>query len=182
MSLEHLALLTPSSPGFEVVSKGTGNTAITRDDVAQALAMCPRINEILLRYVYLEDLVDLDVLIAGVVREIKRFDDGLFMGQRWTNALKKLVPMSLERIASPSLCRVCKGRREIFDGVIVVDCEECLGTGKHVRTDAAMANKIGVTRETYNRTWKNRYNAVDSHIAGLLTDSEVYFRKNLQRH
>ncbi|WP_045769533.1 zinc finger-like domain-containing protein [Xanthomonas albilineans] len=79
----------------------------------------------------------------------------------WPESLPEMLPAILaaiiEEIACPRNCPSCHGRGTLIAGELVVECEDCNGTGHAKNSDGWRAKKIGKDPANFRRDWKPCY-------------------------
>ena len=168
---ELMSLLTARVASWEPAI-GAFN-AIRVSDIAQALGMVKNTSARLLMRVKYSDGQDslpelesrfLDALERGMLGHIVE----LAAPQRWKiprpGFLRDLGRLALAEHIAPKLCPRCGGRQTIMRRRLVQTCPRCEGKGTINITDQERARLMGVSRDAWRHSWRERYRA----IAGIL--------------
>jgi hypothetical protein len=168
---EYLGLLTAGVAKWEPAI-GTFN-ALRASDIAQALALVKNTHaRLLMRIKYAgEDRTDdfetqfLSALERGMLGHIVE----LAAPKRWKvpreNFLRDLGRLALAEHIAPKLCPKCQGRGAVMlRRQLKKVCDRCNGGGRVTISDAERARLLGVSKEAWHQSWRERYRAV----AGVL--------------
>jgi len=159
---------TPASTALE-------SDRITQADISAALAGLPDAPYWLGRAKWLGDLSNRHQLALNVRDEAVRI-----MGRpdkngnivRWKitrpGLLTLMGEIAITEVIYPNNCKVCEGRGAAWNkhGLIKI-CPECEGSGQGSWSNNAKAKILGMPRQTYDTTWKKRYDLVYNYVRGL---------------
>ena len=70
---------------------------------------------------------------------------------------KRLAELAVHEATASELCRRCKGKGWISTGYTMIDCFSCLGSGVLKKTEKFRARFVGISRQKWQETWKDRF-------------------------
>lgn len=161
MKLEVLKQLTPSSPTYNSVARSTGED-FSPLDVAAALGMM-HCTDAAIEYVRIkytkspEEQADIIASrkIQDELAEIVKIEQSMWPESRkkWPESkIDLLCDIAVRAELLPNRCHSCNGVQHING----IDCHVCNGTGLQKDTDTQKAQRLGVARQNYTKTWRDR--------------------------
>ena len=92
--------------------------------------------------------------------------------------LDRLAELAVHEMTSSELCRKCKGKGTIYTGYTAIDCFHCLGSGVLKKTETFRARYVGLSRQQWQATWKDRFRR---DILGIFDVFEYDIQRALRR-
>ena len=181
--MEILTILNPGSIDLEPTSRRTDHGGLTAAIVSAAMAGANPIGLTLLKR-RVTDATDADQgilrLRSIVIKEAKR--------RKWKYShikrLKLLSDLCVWEYTHLPVCRMFQGSTYIYhvDLITREACPKCEGTGNGENAVVSRAYYLGVSRNTYYKTWDKRRAHIAKLFEEMLPDYEFYAGRHIRKY
>lgn len=78
----------------------------------------------------------------------------------WPGLAEALTNLALEEVVDEPVCHKCRGNQTRIILGVRKSCPTCQGTGRRVLSERARADRLNVSKRTWQRRWRSIYDEV----------------------
>jgi hypothetical protein len=181
--MEILTILNPGSIDLEPTSRRTDHGGLTAALVSAAMAGANPIGLTLIKR-RVTDATDSDtgiLKLRSIVKDEAKRRKWKYEHEKRLNLLSDLC---VWEYTHRPVCRMCHGSTYIYhvDLITRETCPKCEGTGNGENAVVSRAYYLGVSRNTYYKTWERRRECISKLFEEILPDYEFYAGRHIRKY